>query len=165
MNQPISGKKSRPNKLASVTLNNHGIQRTMREWCQLLSLNYATVRMRYIRGERDADILLKPTPVSKNSSVDALPKSKKLAAVTYTQAFYDLPVEVRELVRSECEFDPQKVRTYITKAVVTYLERSSGQSFIPTTTNKSTDTVKYIDISDLDNMLPEPTGSSAKYRG
>lgn len=164
MNQPISGKKSRPNKLASVMLDNHGIRRTMREWCQLLSLNYATVRMRYIRGERDVDILLKPTPVSKNSSFDAFPKSKKLAAVTYTQSFYDLPTEVRELVRSECEFDPQKVRKYITKAVIEYLERASGQSFISSPTKKSTDTVKYIDISDLEDMLPEPTGSSAKYR-
>jgi hypothetical protein len=163
MNQPISGKKSRPNKLASVTINNHGIQRTMREWCQLLSLNYSTVRMRYIRGERDADTLLKPTPVSKSNPFDAFPKSKKLAAVTYTQAFYDLPVEVRELVRSECEFDPQKVRNYITKAVIAYLERSSGQSFISSPTKKSTDQVKYIDISDLEDMLPDPTGSSAKY--
>ena len=94
---------------------------------------------------------------------DAFPKSKKLAAVTYTQAFYDLPVEVRELVRSECEFDPQKVRNYITKAVIAYLERSSGQSFISSPTKKSTDQVKYIDISDLEDMLPDPTGPSAKY--
>ena len=46
-------------------ITHNDITRTLREWCQLLNLNYLTVRMRYIRGERDTDKLLKPTPVPK----------------------------------------------------------------------------------------------------
>ena len=146
-----------------------GAVRTLREWCQLLRLNYLTVRMRYHRGERDTEKLFNPTPVPKHGNPNPdQPRTKKIAAATYPQAFYNLPFEIREPMMLECEFSPSKIADLITDLVIEgYSKRAGlkGTTDIQTSpTKKSTDTVKYIDISDLEDMLPEPTGSSAKYR-
>lgn len=147
-----------------------GAVRTLREWCQLLRLNYLTVRMRYHRGERDTAKLFIPTPVPREGSGNPdQPRTKKIAAATYPQAFYNLPFEIREPMMLECEFSPSKISALITELLIEAYSKRAGLNDTTTIqtgpTKKSTDTVKYIDISDLEDMLPEPTGASAKYRG
>ena len=126
--------------------------------------------MRYHRGERDTGKLFSPTPVPKHGSPNPdQPRTKKIAAATYPQAFYNLPFEIREPMMLECEFSPAKIADLITELLIEAYSKRAGikdTTAIQTSpTKKSTDTVKYIDISDLEDMLPEPTGSSAKYRG
>jgi len=45
---------------ANMPITYDGETKTVREWCREMHLNYATVRMRYLRGDRGAK-LLKPT--------------------------------------------------------------------------------------------------------
>ena len=54
--------------VARERITHNDTTRTLREWCQILNLNYLTVRMRYLRGERDTDKLLGATPVRKTGN-------------------------------------------------------------------------------------------------
>ena len=46
--------------IAHAEVEHNGITRTIKEWSDLLDIDYATLRMRYKRGTRGSDLFHKP---------------------------------------------------------------------------------------------------------
>jgi hypothetical protein len=128
-----------------------GVTRTLREWCQLYNLNYLTVRMRYIRGERDTTKLFKATPVPK-SPIDRskyAPKHRHLTDNTPPLWMDNLHIDVRRALLSHIDFDWDKLDALVQRLCHEYVEdhvlfRRIEMS--PTETSEPTDILEGLDI-------------------
>jgi hypothetical protein len=101
-----------------------GTDRTLREWCNILHLNYLAVRMRYVRGERDADKLLRATPVPKKP-VDTkkyAPKRQYLKDSTPPEFLVPMHLDDRRKILSYVGYDWTRLDTLLTKLLTEFVE-------------------------------------------
>jgi hypothetical protein len=109
---------------ARERITHNEVTRTLREWCQLYNLNYLTVRMRYIRGERDAEKLLRATPVPK-TPIDTskyAPKRQYLTDSTPPPFLLPLHLDDRRMILSYVGHDWDRLDTLLTKLLTEFVE-------------------------------------------
>jgi len=98
--------------------------RTLREWCQIYNLNYLTVRMRYIRGNRDPETLLRATPVPK-TPIDTskyAPKRQYLTDSTPPPFLSPLHLDDRRMILSYVGYDWDRLDTLLTKLLINFIK-------------------------------------------
>jgi hypothetical protein len=100
--------------ISKATIEHQGRTHTLKEWTQILDLDYVVVRMRYTRGKRGAD-LLHPTP-SKAST-----KMKEKDYKTLPSIIHVFDVDTRLALLHESDSDKMRMYDIINKAVKTYL--------------------------------------------
>lgn len=109
---------------AKELITHNDITRTLREWCQLLNLNYLTVRMRYIRGERNNDKLFKATPVPKKGQPNNFfPRAKAMRDNTPPIWVQELQYDIRTALLQTVNYDREVLETLLKKITTEYVER------------------------------------------
>lgn len=98
--------------------------RTLREWCNILHLNYLTVRMRYVRGERDADKLLRATPVPKKpiDTKKYAPKRQYLKDSTPPEFLLPMHLDDRRMILNYVGYDWARLDLLLTKLLTEFVE-------------------------------------------
>lgn len=101
-----------------------GAARTLREWCNILHLNYATVRMRYNRGERDEVKLLRATPVPKKpiDTKKYAPRRQYLRDSTPPEFLVPMHLDDRRMILSYVGYDWKRLDTLLTKLLTEFVE-------------------------------------------
>lgn len=110
--------------VARERITHNDTTRTLREWCQLLNLNYLTVRMRYLRGERDTDKLFRATPVPKKGNPNNLyPREKTLRNNTPPLWVQELQYDIRKTLLEMSGYNRETLEVLLKKIVTEYIER------------------------------------------
>lgn len=110
--------------VARERITHNDTTRTLREWCQILNLNYLTVRMRYLRGERDTDKLLRATPVPKKGNPNNLyPREKALRNNTPPLWVQELQYDIRKTLLEMSGYNRETLEVLLKKIVTEYIER------------------------------------------
>jgi hypothetical protein len=109
---------------AKERITHEDITRTLREWCQVYNLNYLTVRMRYIRGERDTTKLFKATPVPKKpiDTSKYAPKRQYLTDSTPPPFLLPLHLDDRRMILSYVGYDWDRLDTLLTKLLTNFIK-------------------------------------------
>jgi hypothetical protein len=109
---------------AKERITHNDTTRTLREWCQLLNLNYLTVRMRYIRGERDTDKLFKATPAPKKGPPNsAFPRARVLRDNTPPLWVQELQYDIRTALLEMSGYNRETLEVLLKKIATEYVER------------------------------------------
>jgi hypothetical protein len=110
--------------VARERITHNDTTRTLREWCQLLNLNYLTVRMRYLRGERDTDKLLRATPVPKKGLPNKLfPREIALRSNTPPLWVQELQYDIRTALLEMSGYNRETLEVLLKKIATEYVER------------------------------------------
>jgi hypothetical protein len=109
---------------AKERITHNDTTRTLREWCQLLNLNYLTVRMRYIRGERDTGKLFKATPAPKKGPPNNFfPRARTMRDNTPPLWVQELQYDIRTALLEMAGYNRETLEVLLKKIATEYVER------------------------------------------
>ena len=96
--------------IARAEVEHNGTTRTLREWSEILDIDYATLRMRYTRGTRGDDLFYKPFFKNKiTHSVDVLHTLNQDLRLRLIQQADKMEIDPVELLNQMVEHYLQKL--------------------------------------------------------